>query len=99
MKTIAKALLFMAALAMLISWTVWAGGQVGTVSEITITGKVLKHGRLQDDQGRAYLLVQDENTLQLMNHVGEKVEVKGTVEETTHGEKMIRVETFELITP
>lgn len=99
MKRSLNALVFVAALAMLISWTVWAGAQIDKPQEITVTGTVMKGGRLQDEQGHAYTLVQDENTLQLMNHVGEKVEIQGTVEDGRQGQKTIKIEVFELVTP
>jgi len=98
MKRSLNALVFVAALAMLISWTVWAGAQMAKPQEITVTGTVLKDGRLQDEQGQAYTLVHDENTLQLMNHVGEKVEIQGTVEEGRQGQKTIKIEVFGLVT-
>jgi len=98
MKRSLNALVFVAALAMLISWTVWAGAQMAKPQEITVTGTVLKDGRLQDEQGQAYTLVHDENTLQLMNHVGEKVEIQGTVEEGREGQNTIKIEVFGLVT-
>ncbi len=86
-------------LAMVAAWTVWASEQVDQGEAIQITGTVLKGGHLQDDKGQKYMLVQDAESLQLMSHVGAKVEIKGTLIERQEGDPSIKIESYEVVNP
>jgi hypothetical protein len=94
-----KVMTIVLALAMVVAWTVWASDQVATGESIEITGTVLKGGKLQDEEGQQYTLVQDEVTLQLLSHVDEKVEVRGTLIERQEGDQVLKIETYQVVNP
>lgn len=94
-----KIVVIVLALAMVATWTVWASDQVNQGEAVAITGTVLKGGQLKDDQGQKYRLVQDEETFQLMSHVGAKVEIKGTLVERPEGDRTIKIESYQVVTP
>lgn len=87
------------ALAMVAAWSVWASDQVNQGESVAITGTVLKGGQLKDDQGQKYMLVQDEEALQLMSHVGAKVEIKGTLIDRPEGDRTIKIESYQVVNP
>ena len=99
MANISKLTAIILALAMVAAWTVWASEQIDQGEAIKITGTVLEGGHLQDDQGQKYTLVQDAETLQLMSHVGAKVEIKGTLIERQEGDRSIKIESYEVVNP
>lgn len=51
MEKLARALLVVTALALLVSWTVWASDQVAAGGVAATTGSVLKGGKFQDARG------------------------------------------------
>lgn len=99
MRNFPKVLAIVVALALVAAWTVWASEQVAPGEAIEITGIVLKNGELQDEEGQKYMLVQDEVTLQLMSHVDQKVEIKGTLIESQEGDRAIKIDTYEVVQP
>ncbi len=52
MEKLARTLLVVTALAMLVSWTVWASAQVTAGETVAIRQAVFKAGKLQDTEGR-----------------------------------------------
>ncbi len=99
MANFSKLTVIIVALAMVAAWTVWASEQVEKGEAIQITGTVLKGGHLQDDKGQKYMLVQDAETLQLMSHVGAKVEIKGTLIERQEGDRPIKIQSYKVVNP
>lgn len=69
-----------------------AGGQM------TITGTVDKDRRIVTDDGKAYDLAQSEEGKKVCEHVGQKVKVTGSVEES-EGKMMINVTGYEVLLP
>ncbi len=57
MGNLTKIAVIIMALAMVAAWTVWASDQVNQGEAIEITGTMLKEGRLKDDQGQKYSLL------------------------------------------
>jgi len=64
--------------------------------EVSISGVINEDGQLVDDDGMAYDIAESEEGDQIMEMVGSKVTVKGTVMEA-EGTKIITVTTFKII--
>ncbi len=94
-----KALVVLMALGAVAAWSVWAGDQVRQGEAVEVTGTLLESGQLQDDQGQKHMLAKDEETLQLMSHVGAKVQIKGTLIEQPEGERAIKIKSYQVVTP
>lgn len=70
---------------------------VGIAAEpVTIQGQVNEDSQLVDDQGNIYEIADTEEGMQVMEMVGEKVEVRGTVMDD-EGSKEITVESFSVV--
>jgi hypothetical protein len=65
-------------------------------SEISISGVINEDGQLVDDEGVAYDIAESEEGDQIMEMVGRKVTVKGTVMEA-EGTKIITVTEFNML--
>ncbi|NNL75630.1 MAG: hypothetical protein HKO68_04760 [Desulfobacterales bacterium] len=91
-KNIKKAILWILVigLAALISGIAVAG------SEINITGAINEDGELVDDNGNAYEIADTEQGNEVMDMVGKKVSVKGTVMEE-EGTRTISITSFDVI--
>jgi len=63
---------------------------------VNIQGQVNEDNQLVDQDGTVYKIAETEQGTQVMDMVGEKVEVRGTVEESM-GEKEITVESFSIV--
>lgn len=75
---------------------VFATGVALAADPVTIQGQVNEENQLVDQDGTAYMIVETEQGTQVMDMVGEKVEIRGTVEETM-GKKQITVESFTIV--
>jgi len=64
--------------------------------EIMITGTINDTNQLVDKDGQAFGVADNEQGKELLTHVGEKVEVKGTVMES-EGKKLIEVSSYKVI--
>ncbi len=94
-----KALVVLMALGAVAAWSVWAGDQVRQGEAVEVTGTLLENGQLQDDQGQTHMLAKDEETMQLMSHVGAKVQIKGTLIEQPEGERAIKIKSYQVVSP
>jgi hypothetical protein len=77
-----------------------ASGWASSASEmenVQITGTVMQGGLLVDDQGQEYQMTKADGVLDLEGHVGQKIEVKGTLMENTEGQKVITIEDYKVI--
>ena len=63
---------------------------------VTIQGQVNEENQLVDQDGNIYQIAETEEGMQVMDMVGEKVEVRGTVTEQ-EGAKEITVESFSIL--
>lgn len=75
---------------------VFAFGVGIAADPVTIQGQVNEDSQLVDDQGNIYDIADTEEGMQVMEMVGEKVEVRGTLMEE-EGAKEITVESFSVI--
>ena len=64
--------------------------------EIMITGTINDTNQLVDKDGQAFGVADNEQGKELLTHVGEVVEVKGTVMES-EGKKLIDVSSYKVI--
>ena len=64
---------------------------------MTIVGTINDDGVLVDQKGALYLLGEDEKSEELTENAGQKVEVKGTVEESSDGNKTITIESYKVM--
>ena len=64
--------------------------------EIMITGTINDANQLVDKDGQAFGVADNEQGKELLTHVGDKVQVKGTVMES-EGKKLIEVSAYEII--
>ncbi len=65
-------------------------------SQVSISGVINEDGQLVDDDGMAYDIADNEEGEEVMEMVGQKIAVKGTVMET-EGTKIITVTEFNLL--
>jgi predicted lipoprotein with Yx(FWY)xxD motif len=64
---------------------------------MTIVGTINDDGVLVDKSGELYMLNEDEKSEELTENAGNKVEVKGTVKESSDGTKTITVESYKVM--
>ena len=65
-------------------------------AEVTLIGKVNDSYQIETDQGDVYDVADTDIGDELLNHVGEKVEVTGTISEE-EGVKIIRVAAYTVL--
>ena len=75
---------------------VFATGVGLAADTVTIQGQVNQDNQLVDQDGTVYKIAETEEGMKVMDMVGEKVEVKGTVQEDM-GEKQITIESFNVL--
>ena len=75
---------------------VFATGVGLAADSVTIQGQVNQDNQLVDQDGTVYKIAETEEGMKVMDMVGEKVEVKGTVQEDM-GEKQITIESFNVL--
>ena len=63
----------------------------------TIVGTVNDDGQLVDDSGAIFEIGENDKSDEVANNSGTKVEVMGTVEEDSSGNKTIMIESFKVI--
>jgi hypothetical protein len=64
---------------------------------MTIVGTINDDGVLVDEGGALYMLGEDDKSAEVAENSGQKVEVKGTVEESSDGKKTIAVESYKVM--
>jgi len=64
---------------------------------MTIVGTINDDGVLVDQKGVLYMLSEDEKSEELVENAGQKVEVKGTVEESSDGTKTIAIKSYKVM--
>ena len=65
--------------------------------DVQITGTLMQGGLLIDDQGQEYQMTKADGVLDLEGHVGQKIEVKGTLMENSEGQKVITIEDYKVV--
>jgi hypothetical protein len=81
---------------LIIGLTVFLSGIAVAGSEISISGVINEDGQLVDDDGMFYDIAENDEGNEVMEMVGHKVTVKGTVMEA-EGTKIITISSFEII--
>ena len=81
---------------LIIGLTVFFSGIAIAGAEVSISGVISEDGQLVDDDGMAYDIVDNDEGNEVMEMVGHKVAVKGTVMET-EGTKIITISSFKII--
>jgi hypothetical protein len=81
---------------LVICLSVFLSGIAVAGSQVSILGVINEDGQLVDDDGMAYDIADNEEGEQVMEMVGRKVTVKGTVMES-EGTKIITVTEFNLL--
>jgi len=74
----------------------FSAGLALAADTVTIQGQVNEENQLVDQDGNVYQIAETEEGMQVMDMVGEKVEVRGTVTEQ-EGAKEITVESFSIM--
>ena len=74
----------------------FSAGLALAADTVTIQGQVNEENQLVDQDGNVYQIAETEEGIQVMDMVGEKVEVRGTVTEQ-EGAKEITVESFSIM--
>ncbi len=69
---------------------------LSVAEEVTITGTVTQEGNIMADDGQLYVVEDDEMQDELMELVGKKLEVAGTVGERD-GKKILTIQGYEEI--
>jgi len=64
---------------------------------MTIVGTINDDGVLVDQKGELYIIGEDEKSEELTENAGQKVEVKGTMEESSDGTKTIAIESYKVM--
>jgi len=72
-------------------------GLSSSADEVTIFGTVNDYYQIETDDGEVYEIGDNEQGDELIEHMGERVEVTGTVEEDEDGVKVIMVMSFVVI--
>ena len=80
----------------IIGLAVFISGIAMAASEVTISGVVNDDGQLVDNDGMTYDIAENDEGAEVIEMVGQKVTVKGTVMEA-EGTKIITVTEFKLI--
>lgn len=81
---------------LIIGLTVFLSGIVVAGSEVSILGMINEDGQLVDNDGMAYDIAESEEGNEVMEMVGQKVTVKGSVMEAD-GTKIITITSFEIM--
>ena len=81
---------------LIIGMSVFISGIAVAGSQISISGVINEDGQLVDDNGLIYDIADNDEGNEVMEMVGQKVAVKGTVMET-EGTKIITVTEFNLL--
>jgi hypothetical protein len=81
---------------LIIGLAVFVSGIATAGSPVSISGVINEDGQLVDDGGMAYDIAENEEGDELMEMIGQKVAVKGTVMEA-EGTKIITVTEFKLL--
>jgi hypothetical protein len=81
---------------LIMALTVFLSGIAIAGSEVSLSGVINEDGQLVDDDGMAYDIAESEEGDQIMEMVGSKVTVKGTVMEA-EGTKIITISSFKII--
>ncbi len=81
---------------LIIGLTVFLSGIVVAGSEVSILGMINEDGQLVDNDGMAYDIAENDEGNEVMEMVGQKVTVKGTVMEAD-GTKMITITSFKIM--
>ena len=81
---------------LIICLSVFISGIAVAGSEVSISGVINEDGQLVDDNGMAYDLADNDEGNEVMEMVGHKVAVKGTIMET-EGTKIITISSFKII--
>ena len=81
---------------LIICLTVFLSGIAVAGSQASISGVINEDGQLVDDNGMVYDIADNEEGEEIMEMVGSKVTVKGTVMEA-EGTKIITVSSFNII--
>ena len=74
--------------------SMFAGFAIG--ADVTIVGTVNDDNQIVDDTGAIYDVADNEKGEELMEHVGQKIQVKGTVMEGDDG-KLITITSYSVI--
>ena len=72
-------------------------GSVWAAESMTIVGTVSDDGNIVDEGGKIYQIGENDKAAEVSEQSGKKVEVKGTVEESTGGNQTIMVESYKVI--
>jgi predicted lipoprotein with Yx(FWY)xxD motif len=72
-------------------------GSAIAAESMTILGTINEDGVLVDDSGTLYMLGEDDKGAEVAENSGKKVEVKGTVEESSDGTKTIAIESYKVM--
>lgn len=72
-------------------------GPALSADEVTIVGTVNDYYQIETDDGEAYEIGDSEQGDKLVDHIGARVKVTGTVEEDEDGAKVIMVTSFVVI--
>jgi predicted lipoprotein with Yx(FWY)xxD motif len=72
-------------------------GSAIAAESMTIVGTINEDGVLVDDSGTLYMLGEDDKGAEVAENSGKKVEVKGTVEESSDGTKTIAIESYKVM--
>ena len=81
---------------LIVGLTVFLSGIAVAESEVSISGVVNEDGQLVDDGGMFYDIAENDEGNEVMEMVGQKVSVKGTVVEA-EGTKIITISSFKVI--
>lgn len=81
---------------LIIGLTVFLSGIVVAGPEVSILGMINEDGQLVDNDGMAYDIAESEEGNEVMEMVGQKVTVKGSVMEAD-GTKIITITSFEIM--
>ena len=81
---------------LIICLSVFISGIAVAGSEVSVSGVINEDGQLVDDNGMAYDLADNDEGNEVMEMVGQKVAVKGTIMET-EGTKIITISSFKII--
>lgn len=65
--------------------------------EVQVTGTVMQGGLLVDDQGQEYRMSKADGVMDLEGHVGQKIEVKGTLMENSDGHKILTIDDYKVV--
>ena len=81
---------------LIIGLTVFISGIAVAESEVNVSGVINEDGQLVDDEGMTYDIAENDEGNEVMEMVGHKVTVKGTVMEA-EGTKIITISSFKII--